>query len=186
MASPTREIVLQGAGPMCGHPNTSSAYMEELSGLVATLYLVHRICSHHDIQQGQMTINCDNKGAIKNVFQKTYQGISPFILSEIDLITIAQALLATTPITTKAAWVAGHSQTKNSSIQESLNILGNKLAGEYDQHPDPSFRPRHMILPLANYRIRLLYENLAITAKLYRTLRSTLHSESNPNSEKNT
>ena len=50
-----------------------------------------------------MTINCDIKGAIKNVFQKTNQGISPFILSEIDLITIAQALLATTPITIKAA-----------------------------------------------------------------------------------
>lgn len=105
------------------------------------------------------------------------QGITPFIQSDFDLISVAQYLLTLIPITVKAAWVKGQSQATQKSIQQDLNILADQLAGDYERCPDPSFHPSSMNTAPPHYRIHLLHDNSMITVKLYRTLHSALYSE---------
>jgi len=54
LANDDRTVLLQGAGPVDGHPNLTSAYRPELSGLVAILYVLYRICLYHDIANGKV------------------------------------------------------------------------------------------------------------------------------------
>lgn len=53
----------------------------------------------------------------------------------------ARELLATLPVSVEAKWVKGHSTAQTLSIQEKLNILTNKLTGNYARYPDPKFVP---------------------------------------------
>jgi hypothetical protein len=56
----TAENVLwTGAGPSDGHKKLSSPYRAELSGLVATLYFIHRTCLLTDTTMGSATVYCD-------------------------------------------------------------------------------------------------------------------------------
>jgi hypothetical protein len=89
IASTKKQIFLQGTGPMSGHPELSSAYRAELSGLISILYLLSRICNYHNVTTGQITIYCDSKSALQSVFHKTYQGITPVLFTDFDLITVA-------------------------------------------------------------------------------------------------
>jgi len=61
-------IVATGVSPVDGHPALLSSYRSELSGFLAALYIVFRICQHYNITTGQMTLYCDNKGALRTPF----------------------------------------------------------------------------------------------------------------------
>jgi hypothetical protein len=88
----TRVPLSTGAGPMCRNPTLSSACRSELSGLVAILFLVTKICAYHQIESGKITLYCDNKGAINNIFHRTYTGISQYLYTDSDLVICCKIL----------------------------------------------------------------------------------------------
>jgi ribonuclease HI len=138
MATPNREVI-------------SSPYRAELNGLVATLYLIHRICSHHGVENGQCQIYCDNNGAIRNVFHHTFSGISQFTKSDYDLIQAAKHLLKVIPIKIKPHWVKGHSQAP-------------KKTGTGRNEYNSRQTPNSYQIARPNYKIRLRYQNMVITS----------------------
>jgi hypothetical protein len=77
-----------------------SSYRAELGGILASLYIIHRICSYFHIEMGQAVLYCDNKGAINRAFQKQPFGITPFLTTDYDFIHLAQTLVQLIPITT--------------------------------------------------------------------------------------
>jgi len=44
-------------------------YRAELSGIIATLYIIYRVSCYYNIVEGAMTFYCDNKGALNNAFK---------------------------------------------------------------------------------------------------------------------
>jgi hypothetical protein len=81
------------AGPLDGHPKLVTSYRAELSGLVALLYVVYRVCQFYAVEAGAMKIYCDNKGALKNTFKSIKAGITPYFRIDHDLIEVARALI---------------------------------------------------------------------------------------------
>jgi ribonuclease HI len=122
MALPSKEAVLTGSGPMSGDPKLASPYRAELCGLVATLYLIYRICTYHDVSSRKLMLYCDNNGAINNVFHRPLSGINSFLQSDYDLIQVAKNLCQILPIDITATWVKGHSQAIQKTVQEEINI----------------------------------------------------------------
>ena len=94
------EQLSRGSGPTDGHPSMLSSYRAGLGGILASLYIIHRICSYFHIEIGQAVLYCDNKGAINKAFQKQPLGITPFLTTDYDLIHLAQTLIQLIPITT--------------------------------------------------------------------------------------
>jgi hypothetical protein len=73
-------------GPVDGHPDLVTSYRAELSGIVATLYAVYRICQFYNISAGAMILYCDNKGALTNAFKPIKHGITPYFRTDHDMI----------------------------------------------------------------------------------------------------
>jgi hypothetical protein len=85
----TRNYTVSGAGTDDGYPTSMSAYRSELGGILAALYIIHRICDYYNITTGKATLFCDNKGALTKTFHPIHQGISPFLSSDYDLLQVA-------------------------------------------------------------------------------------------------
>jgi hypothetical protein len=79
----------RNVGPVTCHPGMNSSYRAELKGLLAVSYLLTRICTHHRLLTGSITLYCDHKGAIRNVFHREKLGITPFTASDYDIIHLA-------------------------------------------------------------------------------------------------
>jgi hypothetical protein len=170
--------ILQGAGPDDGHPDYMTSYQSELGGLLAVLYLIHRICSHFNIQSGKVHYYCDNKGVLQNIFHKPDKpGITSFMESDSELVEAAHKLVNIIPITIIASWVKGH-QPSNKGTQYKLNNIADRLASNFSQYHHSGFQPRKLPTAPPNYRVRLLYRQSVITTKLYPILSASLHSES--------
>ncbi len=101
-------LLAQGAGPKDGHPNRTSSYWAELGGLVAILHIIHRICSHFQVELGRAKYYCDNKSVIKNVFSPNTRTISDFLHTDYDLVIMAKRLLKLLPVTKVAERVKSH------------------------------------------------------------------------------
>jgi ribonuclease HI len=117
-------------GPVDGHPSLVTSYRAELSGIVATLYLVYRICLFYNIREGAMTLYCDNKGALANAFKTIKPGITPYFKTDHDLVELAQALIHLIPILITTSWVKGHYTGKHRQYQHDLNDKADKIAGQ--------------------------------------------------------
>lgn len=176
-ASTNKTILMKGAGPMCGNPTLSSPYPSELSGLVALLYLLKRICQHHNITVDKITIYCNNNSTLTNVFRRLYSGIGQFLYADSDLVQVAILLLREIPIKVLTQWVKGHSTAKQKNLPETLNTIADNLAGAYAKSPDKNFSPKALPLAPPNYRICLVYNNSTITSKLYKILHAAHHSK---------
>jgi ribonuclease HI len=120
--------------------------------LVALLYLIYKICVHHTITSGQVTVYCDNVSALNTVFYRNFRGINQFTASDHDLVTNVQDLINLLPITVKHVWVKGHSNSKNPTLPEKLNDLADNLAKSYTENPPHAFKPRSLTLAPPNYR----------------------------------
>jgi hypothetical protein len=103
--SVTDHSIARGAGPTDGHPTSMSSYRTELGGILAALYIIHRICEYYAISSGKVILYCDNKGAIGNIFKPAISGISPYLSSNYDLLRLIKHLVATIPITIIGEWV---------------------------------------------------------------------------------
>jgi ribonuclease HI len=141
LATTGRCVRFRNAGPVDCHPDMKSSYRVELSGLLAVSYLLTRICTPHRLLTGSITLYCDHKGAIRNVFHKEKLGITPFTASDYDIIHLAKQILKSLPVKITAQWVKGHSTAKKKSVQEELNIIANELAGDYALAPHPKHCP---------------------------------------------
>jgi hypothetical protein len=102
--SPEQLSIMAGAGPTDGHPSSMSSYRAELGGIVAALYVIHRICDYYSITMGKATLYCDNKGAINNRFQTITPGLSQFLSPSYDLLLLAKQLV--TSMTWRISWQA--------------------------------------------------------------------------------
>jgi hypothetical protein len=126
-------IVATGVGPVDGHPALLSSYRSELSGILAALYIVFHICQHYNITMGQMTLYCDNKGALRNSFCPIKEGITPYLSTDHDLIELVQHLLSLIPITIATEWVKGNYTGRNREYKHDLNDKADCLARDYQQ-----------------------------------------------------
>jgi hypothetical protein len=59
--------------------------------------------------------------------------------------------------------------------QHDLNDSVNKLAGDFNKHPDPAFPPKRLPSPMPGYAICLIHDNAILTTKLHNTMASELH-----------
>lgn len=163
-------------GPVDGHPNLLTSYRAELSGIIATLYIVYRICQHYNIEEGSMILYCDNKGALGKAFKDIKPGITPYFTTDHDLIELARALITITPVIIGSSWVKGHYTGKERQYQHDLNDTADRIAGDYQNLQVPHHTIRKP-LPPPNYRIRLLHDSSVLTAKVHSTLVTQLHED---------
>jgi len=153
-----------------------TSYRAELSGIIATLYLVYRVCQYYCIMEGAMTLYCDNKGALKNALHPIKAGITPYFKTDHDLIEVAQALITLIPIVISSLWVKGHDTGKNKEYQHVLNQEADKLAGQYQDRQVPH-HTNSKTPPTTNHKICLLYDSSVITSNIQSNLVDSLHSE---------
>jgi hypothetical protein len=175
LASADKAILLQGAGPGDGHPKLTSSYRSELGGLLAVLYLIHRICHHYQVQGGQLKYHCDNRGVLKNVFSSATPGIAPYLQADADLVMEARHLLSIIPVTIIAEWVKGHYSGKDREFKHDLNEIADSLATSFNSVPHPNFKPRLQPIAHPHYGARILYEGSTITNKLRSLMAQALH-----------
>jgi hypothetical protein len=94
----------RGAGRSDGHPALMSSYRAELGGILASLYLIFRVCNYYQLQSNQATLFCDNKGALTKAFTPL-SSITPYFRTDQDILTLTQQLLQMIPITIIGKWV---------------------------------------------------------------------------------
>jgi len=125
-----QQTVASCAGPVDGHPSLVTSYQAELSGIVATLYRVYRICQFYNITTGAMKLYCDNKGALTNAFKPIRPGITPYLNTDHDMIEVTQSLIKLIPIVITTQWVKGHYSGKKmrlTNLQKTFNYLKNHI-----------------------------------------------------------
>jgi hypothetical protein len=128
--------IVSGVGPVDGHPSLLSSYQAELSGILAVLYIILRVCFYYHIQQELVQCYCDNMGAVCNSYRRPIPGILPFLASDYDILHLIHNLLQLTPVQVVGSWVKGHYTGPSPEIQHDLNAEADDLATNY-QHYQP-------------------------------------------------
>jgi hypothetical protein len=169
--------IAAGAGPADGHPLLMSSYRTELGGLLAVLYIIHRICHHYQVTQGQAKCYCDNKGAVTNTFAPRQRGITPFLNTDYDLIHLAQGLVQIIPVTIIGEWVKGHYTGPQREYKHVLNHRVDRLATRFQQRQSHRFTTLRKPLAPPDFRICLLMDNSVITSKYYTKLATAMHNK---------
>jgi hypothetical protein len=59
---------ITGVTAVPGSVDDHSSYGSELVGILSTLTMVQIICNLHQIQEGSITIGCNNESALENAF----------------------------------------------------------------------------------------------------------------------
>jgi len=171
-----KQQIVTTTGPVDGHPSLVTSYRAELSGIIASLYLVYRICQYYNIETGTVRLYCDNKGALTNSFRPIYPGITPYLKTDHDLIEVVRALLAVIPVTVTHEWVKGHYTGTQRQFQHDLNDEADRVAGKFQLHQFPQ-RTMSKPLPPPGYKVRVLYESSVMTAKAARILVDAFHNK---------
>jgi hypothetical protein len=92
--------IASGSGPDHTSKPCMSSYRSELGGILAALYIIHRICQYYQISSGFAILYCDNRGAIANAFKTLVPSISSTLRPDYDLLSLTQYLVG--------EWVKGH------------------------------------------------------------------------------
>jgi ribonuclease HI len=162
------------AGPVDGHPELVTSYRAELSGIVAFLYVLYRICQYYSISSGAAKLFCDNKGALQNAFRDPKAGIKPYFNTDYDLVLIAQSLIHILPVAISNEWVKGHYNGKNREYKHDLNDEADCLAGRYQLNQTPHYSIKRPLAP-PGYKVPLLYDQSFLTSKIPQTLINSYH-----------
>lgn len=170
-----QQTLVSIAGPVDGHPKLVTSYRAELSGIIACLYLVYRICQYFQLNSGKILLYCDNKGALENSFRPIYPGVTPYLKTDHDLVEIIRTLLALIPITVTHDWVKGHYSGNKREFQHDLNEEADRLAGAYQREQTPHYTIRKPLI-FPGYKVRLLHDSSVITAKAASILVDAYHS----------
>jgi hypothetical protein len=168
--------IVAGAGPDDGHPTSMSSYRTELGGIVATLYIIYRICEYYEITTGEAKLYCDNKGALAHSFKPITPGLSPFLSPSYNLVLLAKQLVSRIPITIIGEWVKGHYTGKDRNPQHDLNDKADQIAGEHLATQDGQDRTNACLFPCPGYKIRLIKDG-QILSSAYRKVIAQGHHE---------
>jgi len=126
---------------------------------------------------GTLRIYCDNKSALDKTVTTAPKGITPFLMSDYDLIDLIRLFHALLPITVVGEWVKGHYSGDKREYKHDLNDRADHLATSTHRHPSRSFATTANVLPPPGYRVRLLKDNGLITSKYYQTLAQAHHEQ---------
>ncbi len=108
-----------------------SPFHSKIGGLLAILYILHRICSHYKIEAGKASVYCDNKGALSSVFSDASPNISSYLSPDYNLIELCKQMLKILPITVVHAWVKGHYTGKQRELKHDFNEQADRLAVQH-------------------------------------------------------
>ena len=161
------DILLQGAGPIDCIPQLLSSYRPELGGITANLFLLTVIVKVFDIKEGSVTLFCDNRSALENVFDPVpKRGIYPLLAVDYDLLVLAKDLLSALPIQINHEWVKGHYTGDERMIQHDLNSLVDSMADKFLQNPPRGYVPTSSPLYHPRHAAIVMRQGSMITSKL--------------------
>ena len=101
--------------------------------------VLSRVCTVHKIEQGSITLYCDNINAVRRLQQ--FHKPVPVVLSNYDMIYSCCSLLSRLAITVRIAHVKGHQDAvsdRTLSLPEQLNCLVDRKAKAYLAQLAPS------------------------------------------------
>ncbi len=173
-----QDILWKGAGPAIGHPYLMTPYRAELAGLTSVLFVLHLISQQIPVDEGSITIYCDNAAALNEIFTGGSPSNNPYnqLSADKDLITTARDLLLQLPITVSIThqWVKGHYKGKR-ELKHELNNLADELAGEFNELDRPR-RSAPALLP-PHYEAELILDNYTVSSRLAKVIHSAMHDE---------
>jgi hypothetical protein len=153
-----------------------SSYRAELTGLTSVLFILHWVCTQEHVDDGTITIYCDNDAALNETFHKGIPSNNPYSLlaADRDLITLARDLLLQLPVTVNIThqWVKGHYKGKKELWHE-LNHIADELAGTFNASDRPSANSFPLLPPI--YEAELINCGHLITSRLTKVISSALH-----------
>ncbi len=127
---------------------------------------------------GKVTVYCDKKAALTEVFDKPKQSNNPFkqLQADADLITCARDLLLwlSTRINVKHEWVKGHYTGTKRKLQHDLNDIADDLTGSFNSKQRTTKQVPPVLHPL--YEAELVHNNCIVTSKLHHIISTSLHS----------
>ena len=174
----TGDILLQGAGPIDGIPQLLSSYRPELGGITANLFLLTVIVKIFGIEAGGVTLFCDNKSALENVFDPVpRRGIYPLLAVDYDLLVLAKDLAKALPIKVRPEWVKGHYKGNDRLVQHDLNDLVDTMADRFRRNPPKGFTPTSSPLYHPRHGAVLLRQRSMITSKMKQIVYEQLFQE---------
>jgi hypothetical protein len=98
-------IQITGTTACLGAPEVQCSHSSELTGLLGIITHVNKLCQQHNIQQGQITIGCDGKGAIQSTISYTH---CSSYYKHFDLISSIQSSIAHSNINWNFCHIKGH------------------------------------------------------------------------------
>lgn len=151
-----------------------SSYRLELGGILAALYIISRVCEYYNIDLGETTLFCDNKGAITKSFRPS-PGITPFLTTDYDLLFLIHKTVQALPITIIGQWVKGHYTGSKRELQHDLYEVADDLATTQLNTSPPAFTPHRLPLAHPGYKIRALHDNSTLMSQWYTILAKQKH-----------
>jgi hypothetical protein len=125
----TENPILCTAGPCPGHPDHLSARRAELSGIAASVFLLHTICLQHQIANGSVILY-NNSTKVQKLINHPGRKFKHFLEDDCDLLaeirTNMQQLRHS--VNLSLIWVKGHYKRNNREIQHDLNDATHSLA----------------------------------------------------------
>ena len=114
-----------------GEDSIQSAYRSEVTGILASLQMIHDICKQYHITTGSCRIVCDNKGALKKIFTSDASHLKTTTLHA-DLIAACIELRERIPIDLIPQHVKAHQDELKEfhelNDMEKLNVIMDKKA----------------------------------------------------------
>ena len=141
-----------------GATEDQSSYRSELCGILAGVLMVNIIASTHDIQEGTITIGCDNESAIGKAFgtEHTDTGDNSF-----DIIRVIHHAIKQTHIKWIPKHVPAHQDDDKTARLDRwglANVKADKLAEEYwtqQYSAGERHRPTPTVMPGEGWRISI-------------------------------
>ena len=120
--------IIQGSNTIPGDPKDQNSYRGELGGILASICYTNKICENHEVNEGDCTMYCDNKGALCAAFG--WKEPNPRWASY-DLVCLIRYHLAKSQIQWKGQHIKGHQDS--GTAYEDLDIIaqGNVDADHY-------------------------------------------------------
>jgi len=126
---------LGGTAIVLGRTKDQSAYCSELWGLLRMIHTIYNLCHYHKIQEGLITIACDNMSALEwSTDTTTTLSITR---SDNDILCAIQHVLSKMPISWHSVHVRGHQDDTHNELTwlETLNCkMDNKAKEPYKNH----------------------------------------------------
>ena len=157
MEDETKAYLIKNRVP--GVDDEQHSYRSELCGILANVLMINIIAKIHDIQDGRITIGCDNESALWKCFltDTTDTGDSSF-----DLIRVIHEAIKVSTITWTPVHVRGHQDRDNAidTLDEwaRANVHADKQAEIYwkEKYGDGNRdRPRPGIMPGEGWRVSI-------------------------------